>query len=384
MRAARGDHPGQGRGTPDLRGSRATGGGAGGSGAAQASDLFTSHNSSEALDGLGEQAGATFVRNARSENAIKLAMRKGTMAQHINGINSLQAVAWTINERVLEELDSSDEILKLKGRSGRGIGGEELLKYDIETARQLAGAPFWTPMNCDWRGRAYTLSNFGFWREDRVRALFLFNDGQPIGIRGLYWLKLHVANCGDFYKISKRALDERVRWTEANITEILRVAAQPTTYTWWHQADQPFQFLAACLELATALAVGPSFVTRLPIGFDGSANGTQHLAAMTRAEKEGALVNLVPRAEPSDLYGVIAAQLNEQLRSPYHKYAKLCLSWNLDRSLVKRPAMTYPYSATLVGIGSKSSRSSKSGAFRPSSRRLTGWLGRYWLPLKAS
>ena len=297
--------------------------------------------------------GATFVRNARSENAIKLAMRKGTMAAHVDGINSLQAVAWTINERVLkviEKLDPSDEVLKLKGRSGRGLGGEELLKRDIETARQLAGAPFWTPMNCDWRGRAYTLPHFGFWREDRVRALFLFNDGQPIGIRGLYWLKLHVANCGDFDKISKRPLDERVGWTEAHITKILRVATQPTTSTWWREADQPFQFLAACFELAAALAVGPAFVTRLPIGFDGSANGAQHLAAMTRAEDEGALVNLIPQAEPSDLYGVIADKLKERLKKRYHKYARLCLSWGIDRKLVKRPTMTFPYSATQVGM----------------------------------
>jgi DNA-directed RNA polymerase len=303
--------------------------------------------------GWENEDGATFVRNARSENDIKLAMRKKTMARHVDGINNLQAVAWTINERVsevIEALDPCDKVLKLKGKSGRGVGGEELLKRDMETARQLCGAPFWTPMNCDWRGRAYTLPHFGFWREDRVRALFLFNDSQPIGIRGLYWLKLHVANCGDFGKISKRPLDERVRWTEANISKILRVATQPDNFKWWREAKQSFQFLAACFELATALAVGPAFLTRLPIGFDGSANGTQHLAAMTRAENEGRLVNLIPQAEPSDLYGVIADKLNDQLRKRFHRYANLCLSWDIDRDLVKRPTMTHPYSATRVGM----------------------------------
>jgi Autographiviridae RNA polymerase len=299
--------------------------------------------------------GATFVRNARSVSAHKIALRKETMAQHVDGVNRLQSVPWIINERILEvlnALDPSDPVLKLKGRSGRGIGGEELFKNDIETARQLAGARFWTPYNIDWRGRAHTLSHFGFWREDRVRSLFLFADGLPINTRGLYWLKLHVANTGDFDKISKRSLDERVQWTDANIDRILGVAAHPDMTTWWREADQPFQFLAACCELETALRVGPTYVTRLPIGFDGSANGVQHMAAMMRAEKEGALVNLTPQSEPTDLYGIIAENLNERLESlgRYDNYARFCRSWGVDRNLTKKPTMTFPYSATHVGM----------------------------------
>ena len=300
--------------------------------------------------------GATFVRNARSVSAIKAALRKGTMAQHVDGINRLQSVPWIINERVLDvlnTLDPSDPVLKLKGRSGRGIGGEELFKNDIETARQLAGARFWTPYNIDWRGRAHTLSHFGFWREDRVRSLFLFADGLPIDTRGLYWLKLHVANTGDFGKISKRPLDERVQWTDANISKIQAVATQPIMNPWWREADQPFQFLAACCELETALRVGPTHITRLPIGFDGSANGVQHLAAMMRAENEGALVNLTPQPEPTDLYGRIAQDLNERLESLGRRdnsHAELCRSWGLDRKLTKKPTMTFPYSATPVGM----------------------------------
>jgi Autographiviridae RNA polymerase len=300
--------------------------------------------------------GATLVRNARSVSAIKTALRKGTMTQHVDGVNRLQSVPWIINTRVLDvlnALDPSDPVLKLKGRSGRGIGGEELFKNDIEIARQLTGARFWTPYNLDWRGRAYTLSDFGFWREDRVRSLFLFANGLPIGTRGIYWLKLHVANTGDFDKISKRSLDERVQWTDANISKIELVATDPVRNTWWRETDQPFQFLAACCELETALRVGPTHVTRLPIGFDGSANGVQHMAAMMRAENEGALVNLTPQSEPTDLYEIIAQNLNERLESlegAHDKYVRLCHSWGVDRKLTKKPTMTFPYSATPVGM----------------------------------
>src|SRR5262249_22957734 len=176
----------------------------------------------------------------------------------------------------------------------------------------------------------------------------------PIGTRGLYWLKLHVASTGDFDKISKRSLDERVQWTDANISKIELVATGPVRNTWWREADQPFQFLAACCELETALRVGPTHVTRLPIGFDGSANGVQHMAAMMRAENEGALVNLTPQSEPTDLYEIIAQNQNERLESLEgrrdDKYAKLCRSWGVDRKLTKKPTMTFPYSATPVGM----------------------------------
>ena len=53
-----------------------------------------------------------------------------------------------------------------------------------------------------------------------MRALFLFADGEPIGDEGLKWLKVHTANCGDFGKISKRAFEERVRWTDDNLEKI--------------------------------------------------------------------------------------------------------------------------------------------------------------------
>jgi DNA-directed RNA polymerase len=53
----------------------------------------------------------------------------------------------------------------------------------------------------------------------------------------------------------------------------------------WQGPDKPFLFLGSCMELASALRVGPSYVTRLPVSFDGSCSGLQHLCAMTLPEK---------------------------------------------------------------------------------------------------
>jgi DNA-directed RNA polymerase len=172
---------------------------------------------------------------------------------------------------------------------------------DIETAEELTAHDcFYTAMNLDWRGRVYGVPHFNFQRDDRVRALFLFADGEPIGAEGLNWLKVHIANCGDFDKISKRSFDERLWWVADNIEKIKANAEAPLELRWWTEADKPFQFLAACKELTAALKEGPAFVSRLPVSFDGSCSGLQHLSAMMRDEKTAPLVNLTAHKRPKD------------------------------------------------------------------------------------
>jgi DNA-directed RNA polymerase len=53
----------------------------------------------------------------------------------------------------------------------------------------------------------------------------------------------------------------------------------------WTKADSPFLFLAACRELVAALSIGPAYVCHLPVSFDGSCSGLQHLSAAMRARR---------------------------------------------------------------------------------------------------
>jgi DNA-directed RNA polymerase len=69
----------------------------------------------------------------------------------------------------------------------------------------------------------------------------------------------------------------------------------------WTKADKPFLFLAACVELTKAMSFGPGYVCSLPVSWDGSCSGLQHLCAMTRSE-EGKHVNLTNLPEPQDVY----------------------------------------------------------------------------------
>lgn len=338
------------------------------------------------------------VRTGYKESAsgIRAAIRDGSMQPHLDALNVLQGAAWTINERVLGVLKwardnnvaidglppltdlpmpekpaawvNMDEdaqrgwkysASKVKQRNRTFKSQRVMLLQDLTTANMMAEAGrFWTPMNCDWRGRVYAIPTFNFQRDDRVRALFLFADGQPIGEEGLYWLKVHVANCGDFDKVSKKSIEERVKWTETNLETLKLYAEVPTKERGWTAADKPFLFLAACLELVSAIGQeNPTdYVTRLPVSFDGSCSGLQHLSAMTRDESTAALVNLLPNKIPQDVYATVAvavetrviaeAATGNETAATWQKYLKTANS----RKIVKRNVMTYSYSSKKFGM----------------------------------
>lgn len=338
--------------------------------------------------------GAKLVRTPMkaAQAAVRAAFNAGSMSAHVSAVNALQAVPWRIDGEilslvqwadqrgmlsgdVLEELPRYDaEAWEALGEQGRKRHTYEAAKrrqhnrtvvsnrvqfaQDITQARLLVDAErFYTPINCDWRGRVYGVCNFNFQRNDTVRAMFKFADGVPLGDDGLYWLKVHCANSGAFDKIDKAPFAERIAWVDKNIERIKALAWDPKSHAeWWMQADAPFLFVAASLELTAALSAGPTFVTRLPVSFDGSCSGLQHLCAMTRSP-EGQLVNLTPNDRPQDVYQVVADVVTSRVRAQatatdagIAELAALCLDYGIDRKLVKRNVMTFPYSSKVYGM----------------------------------
>jgi DNA-directed RNA polymerase, mitochondrial len=168
------------------------------------------------------------------------------------------------------------------------------------------------PLNIDFRGRTYAIPHFNFQREDCVRALFLFADDEPIGDEGLKWLKAHVAACADgtdwsqIKKPSELNLERRVEWTDDNLPMLRQIGEtflrrEDPSKIAWALPKKPYQFVAACAELVQALDQEPDFITRLPLTFDASCSGLQHLCAMTRAD-EGRYVNLTADDDGDDIY----------------------------------------------------------------------------------
>jgi DNA-directed RNA polymerase len=88
-----------------------------------------------------------------------------------------------------------------------------------------------------------------------------------LGKSGLKWLKVRLANLfgGGVEKLS---YDMRQDFVEVHLREVLDSAANPIYgERWWMKAEDPFQCLATCVELAGALRNGSpySFISHLPI-----------------------------------------------------------------------------------------------------------------------
>ena len=247
----------------------------------------------------GSRIGATFVRDPHPETVktVRRAFTRGSIRPHADGVSALQRVAWAINSAMLPVVErfgleiGHAKLLGLKDKRAM-MGAQLRVARDITIAKDRIGnARFFTPLSCDFRGRVYGIPDFNYQREDHVRALFQFDEGLPIGDEGLQWLMVHVATRGNFKcgdtRTSKLPFRDRIAWAENHLDDIERTARDPAaTLDWWRDADAPFSFVAGCIELASAWRRDdPSrHVTQLPVSFDGSCSGIQHLAMLMRDE----------------------------------------------------------------------------------------------------
>jgi Autographiviridae RNA polymerase len=335
----------------------------------------------------------------KTEAAWRHAIARGKMDRVLAALNYLQSIPFVINEPVLAFMRSERRPPVQKPARGdmwkvrhHGPVQDQWKEYLSEMAREMElelamyirkRGRFWTPMHLEFRGRVIAIPNFHFGREDRVRGLFLFADGEPIGEDGLKWLKAHVAARADgvnwSIKPSKLHREQRISWTDENlpllrkIGEVVLRGDDPETIEWAlpSEDDERYQFLAACVELVQAIDTGPDFKTRLPLIFDCTNSGLQHLAEMRRDRTEGRWVNLCKPLEVSainvtlregdvidaeaegnklsDFYSIMAVALWKRLQGESPALLDL-LDSPLDRKIVKTPVMSYFYGATVRGM----------------------------------
>jgi DNA-directed RNA polymerase len=285
---------------------------------------------------------------------------------HADGVNALKAVPLRINQDMCPLVDKF--AVELMGRDGdKRKADRRTVKADLRHARWCGDEPIYLDYICDRRGRLNAIQHLNFAREDHVRSLFEFARGEPLiadgadGKEAMKWLEIHAANC---WGEDKKPWDDRVRWARDHDHQIKRVAADPeSSFDLWRKADKPFAFVAACGELSRARKNPTDFETHLPIGFDGTANGWQHLVLLARDEKAAHLVNLIDSDVPHDIYLAVTRRVmkllegeDDRLRTKGKRYA-WCFEWwrgrlagftdREKRKLFKGPVMTFPYSATV-------------------------------------
>lgn len=330
------------------------------------------------------------------QRRIRAAIKDGSMLPVLEAVNAIQEVPWAINAEVLEVLEHcwkrnlpvpglpASQLVTLPERmpqeayaaltdferkgvriniaqlreKNRGIVADRaVMLRDLDTAKELARYErFYLPHSLDFRGRVYPVCHFSHQRSDPIKALFRFADSVAYGPYGCAWASIHLANCGDFGKVSKRSFDDRLDWVADNEPLILATARDPIgQLDWWSQADSPFCFLAACFEYERYVSSGRSeeFQGFLPVALDGSNSGLQHYSAALLAEDEAALVSLRPCDEPADLYQTVADQVKVEVEREARAglpVAALALDVGVTRSLVKRNVMTFAYSSAQFGF----------------------------------
>lgn len=214
----------------------------------------------------------------------------------------------------------------------------------------------WHPVFLDSRGRMYYRGKMNPQGSDRAKSIVQFHEGKELGDRGLYWLKVALAN--SFGQDSIR-FDKRVQWVDDNIEPILEGAVRPQDSDFFRSnTEAPCLAVAYARELHSALQLDnpAKFISHVPVHMDATCSGLQHLSALLRDPEGGWHVNLVDnqREAKSDIYlkvADVAMQLVERdMATSKAQYAEFWVRNGLPRSLTKRPVMTYCYGVTFQGV----------------------------------
>ena len=318
----------------------------------------------------------------------------------LNAINTLQATEWTINEKVLDVMETIykrnstecnmpaynyEEFTFLRPYPEEGTSEEKLawkrdkedqyakwykevqkraqMEIRLNLARKLTKTGFfYHAYTMDFRGRAYTVTEMLSPQSgDFDRGLIQFASPCKVTKQGLYWLMVHVANTFDGVDFGlgpasdKVSFDDRVRWVKANLQNIKAIAEDPYDNTEWMdnntiKKNPSFQRLAAAIDLAKALDTGYSSI---PVQLDGSCNGSQHWSAIMRDPDLATKVNVAPNDVPGDLYQLVADVATEICKGGETKWREIFYEYweqSIPRKVVKRSTMCDAYGITDHGI----------------------------------
>lgn len=221
----------------------------------------------------------------------------------------------------------------------------QLLKTLFVAEKMKTHERIWFPFQLDFRGRGYPLPLYLHPQGASVaKAMLRFARGKPIKTQQqLEALMLHTANK---WGLDKKSREERLQWIESATDLIKCSGTDPYANTRWMEADEPFEFYAACKELNNFWVKGFGYNSRLPIGMDATTQGLQIYALLLRDPIAAAATNVIDSCAPADPYQVVANRVIDKLLQSESSYAKGLLALSIDRSTTKRQTMTLPYGLT--------------------------------------
>ena len=247
-----------------------------------------------------------------------------------------------------------------------------------------ASYTFYLSMFLDFRGRVYARDPyFSYQSNDLARGHLQFAEKQLVTETGFKYLLIHAANSyNQSYTIKeleklewtetnyvsdlvvdgipdlsvdKMSLEDRQKWSEENTELFWNIAEDPVaTKDIWMAAEKPWVFLSICFEICAyhgSLLTDEEHYSQLPIAIDGSSNGTQHLAAMSKDEVAGRMVGLMEQEKPIDFYIIVAKGiLNRNVGTDLGKILAEIPMKLIRKGISKRGTMTKAYDAGIKCI----------------------------------
>ena len=304
-------------------------------------------------------------------------------------LNALQGTIWEINQKVFDtanycwdtntqvgclidaeplplppkpdDIDSNEDARKKWRREASLIHDHNahdrakrfLCLTLLDTARRYKKTKLFHVYQADFTSRIYPVSGmFNPQGNDLARGFHRFAKGAPIKDKDdADWLAIAGAN---HWGLNKCNFKERIEWAEGEGSHLARqIAGNPDSYaSLWGKAEEPFQFLSWCLEWNAYQEKGFGFISKHPVLLDGTNNGYQHFAALTRDKDLANRVNLSKSDHPRDLYEDVKDLLINRLSEDTSDYGKDWFNEQnlLTRKLIKKPTMMIPYSGTTYGI----------------------------------
>jgi DNA-directed RNA polymerase len=266
-----------------------------------------------------------------------------------------KGILGAMTEEEKKEYKKKFHLLKEQNTS---IRGQRIsVARTLMISKEYQGKEFYFPTFLDSRGRLYYHGDFlNPQGADLSKALLLFAEGKPIEEPFFYFV--HGANC---YGI-KGSYRERYSWIERRHSKIKAVANNPlgkTNMEFWTKAENPWQFLAFCLDYDKFSEDPDNYVSRLRINMDASSSGLQILSLLVRDEENMRRTNVLSNGTeyPSDIYiecaDILQRKIKEDLRGNLKEDAEYWIEFFKDkniRSLVKRIVMTTVYSLSRFGL----------------------------------
>lgn len=246
-------------------------------------------------DGVGSLAGLKLIKGQKF-NGTRVAKPV------LEAVNRLQGVAFRIAP---EMVDAAYDMLDNQHEYN---STEEELRMYREIIAMDVNAVYSFPVTMDTRGRMYyrggLLTPQG---TDFCKAAFQFANGALLGKTGFKALCLHTAN---MFGMDKVSINKRVTWVQNNWSQLMSIVDHVDLMQKFRGANV-FQALVAAKELQRVGVWGThdDFMSHLVCHQDGTCNGLQHMAAITKNRQTAVTVNCVASSHddsPADVYGIMA------------------------------------------------------------------------------